>query len=342
MPEMDKLAPESAVTTIPYRDLIGCSLDNNQLFDTDFYDFNCSPHSRQIMRISVVVPFYNSQRYIEHCIQALLEQTYPSQLYEVIMVDNNSTDHSSAIVRKYPGIKLLSEAKQGAYAARNRGVAASKGEVIAFTDPDCVPSRDWLKQIDATFRHSGVRIIIGTQQFALNSLALRLLEDYEDEKNAYIFSSTIKRVYYGHANNMAVRKTLFSELGPFVEIPRGADVVFVRRCIDRKSCDAVCYSRVVKVRHLEIDSGRRYFEKLFIYGRSIRCYGHIANARPMTSRERLFVFRNTIKNKQYSWTRSTFLIGLLFVGLLYWIFGGISAALIPKPIVVPEHPQERL
>jgi hypothetical protein len=87
------------------RDLIGCSLDYNQLFDTDFFDFNCSPHSRQIMRISVVVPFYNSQRYIEHCIQALLEQTYPSQLYEVIMVDNNSTDGSSAIVRKYPGIK---------------------------------------------------------------------------------------------------------------------------------------------------------------------------------------------------------------------------------------------
>lgn len=290
-----------------------------------------------MIHISVIVPFYNSQRYIEHCIQALLDQSYPSQLYEVIMVDNNSTDRSSAIVRKYPRIKLLSEAKQGAYAARNRGVAASSGEILAFTDPDCVPSKDWLQQIDSIFRRSGVGIIIGTQQFALDSLALRLLEDYEDEKNNYILNGTIRRAYYGHTNNMAVRKGLFSELGWFIEIPRGADSVFVRRCVDQNSCDAVRYSRGVKVRHLEIDSRRGYFQKVFLYGKSMRCYGNLANARPLTGRERLLVFRNTIKNKQYSWTRSLYLFGLLSIGLLYWVFGGISAALIPKSLVVSEH-----
>ena len=294
------------------------------------------------IRISVVVPFYNSQRYIEECIQALLAQTYPSSKYEVIMVDNNSTDASSAIVRKYPRIRLLPEPKQGAYAARNRGVAASSGEVIAFTDPDCVPSLDWLEHLDGAMRHSGAQIVTGTQNFAMDSPVLRLLEDYEDEKKDYIFNSTIKSAYYGYANNMAVRRALFSELGPFAEIPRGSDSVFVRRCVDRYSCDAVCYSRSVKVRHLEIDSGRRYFQKAFIYGKSIQCYGSIAHARPMTSRERFFIFRNTVKKKEYSWTRSTLLIGLLFVGLLHWIFGGICATFISKRLVVPEQPQERL
>lgn len=282
------------------------------------------------IRISVVVPFYNSQRYIEDCIQALLAQTYSSRLYEVIMVDNNSTDGSAAVVRKYPRIKLLSEQKQGAYAARNRGVAASQGKIIAFTDPDCVPSSDWLKQIDAAMRHSAARIVVGTHDSAIDSPMLRVLEDYEHEKNNYIFSSPIKTVYYGYTNNMAVQKTLFSELGPFVEIPRGSDVVFVRRCVDRHSCDSVWYSRTVRVRHLEIDSARSYFQKLFIYGRSMRRYGDIANARPINSWERFIVFRNTVKTQEYSWTRSALLLGLLFIGLLYWISGGISAALFSK------------
>jgi hypothetical protein len=139
---------------------------------------------------------------------------------------------------------------------------------------------------------------------------------------------------------MAVQKTLFSELGPLVEIPRGSDVVFVRRCVDRHSCDSVCYSRTIRVRHLEIDSVRRYFEKVFIYGKSIRWYGDIANARPINSWERFLIFRNTGKNQEYPWTRSALLLGLLFIGLLYWISGGISAAFISKRVVVSERDRE--
>lgn len=296
----------------------------------------------ETLRISVVVPFYNTQRYVEECIQALLAQTYPSSHYDVIMVDNNSTDGSSAIVRKYPRIKLLSEPKQGAYAARNRGVAAARGEVIAFTDPDCVPARDWLERLDTAMLEPGTQIVIGSHEFARHSPVLRLLEDYENEKKDYIFNSTIKGVYYGYANNMAVRKTLFGEFGRFVEIPRGADVVFVRRCVDRYSCDAVRYRRSARVRHLEIDCGRSYFQKVFTYGKSIQSYGCIAKARAMTGRERFFVFRNTIRKHKYSWTKSSLLLGLLVVGLLYWIWGGISAVLNPKRLVVFQQPEERL
>ena len=185
-------------------------------------------------------------------------------------------------------------------------------------------------------RHSGVQIVVGTHVFAVHSPALRRFEDYEDGKNDYIFNSTLKRAYYCYANNMAVRKALFSELGPFEEIPRGSDVVFVRRCVDRYSCHAVCYSRSVKVRHLEIDSGRRYLQKVFIYGKSIQRYGSIANARSMSTGERLCIFRNTVKKHGYSWTKSTLLLGLLFVGLLFWISGRISGALIFQRLLEPE------
>lgn len=276
------------------------------------------------IEISVIVPFYNAEPYIEQCAQALLAQTYPSTGYEIIMVDNNSTDRSAAIVREYPRIQLLSERKQGAYAARNRGVAASAGRTLAFTDPDCVPAYDWLSQIETAMRRSGAAVVVGSHQPARDSFLLRMLEDYENEKNNFIFSSTMKAVYYGYTNNMAVRKTLFDELGPFIEMTRGADVVFVRRCVDRYSCDSVWYAPEIRVRHMEIDSPRRYFEKVFTYGNSIQNYGDIANARSITNWERFLVFRKTVQTQNYSWPRSALLLGTLLIGGLYWICGSIT------------------
>lgn len=107
--------------------------------------------------ISVVVPFYNAEKYIEKCAEALLTQSYPTTRYEIIMVDNNSTDRSVDLIKKYPRIKLLSQQKQGSYAARNQGVAASKGTILAFTDADCVPSSDWLQKTRAALHTIGTK-----------------------------------------------------------------------------------------------------------------------------------------------------------------------------------------
>jgi glycosyltransferase involved in cell wall biosynthesis len=252
------------------------------------------------------------------------------------MVDNNSTDRSAAIVGKYPRIKLLAEPKQGAYAARNRGVAAAKGNIIAFTDPDCVPAVDWLERIASEMTNPDTRIVIGRHEPAGRSLVLDMLEDYENEKNNYIFNSTIKRIYYGYTNNMACRRSLLDELGPFQEMARGSDVVLVRRCVDKYSCTVVRYCPDIRVRHLEIDSPEKYFRKLFVYGGSIQRYGSIANARPITNRERFLVFRQTVRSQKYSWRRSTLLFGLLLIGLVYWAFGGISGTLHSRRQVMSE------
>jgi hypothetical protein len=123
-------------------------------------------------------------------------------------------------------------------------------------------------------------------------------------------------------------------LGLFVELPRGSDVILVRRCVDRYSCDSVCYARAVGVRHLEIDSARCYFRKFFTYGKSIRTYGIIANARPITGRERWLVYRNTVKRHAYSSPKSTALLAVLALGFLYWIAGGVSAALFSRRVLI--------
>lgn len=278
---------------------------------------------RRVIHISVVVPFYNSERYISECIESLLSQKYPMENYEIIMVDNNSTDASADIVRRYSHVKSVSEKRQGAYAARNRGLKEARGEVIAFTDPDCVPFSDWLKEIELAMADSDVGVVIGSHQLARDSFLLSILADYENEKKNYIFNNKIKEAYYGHTNNMAVRKKLFDEMGLFIERSRGADTIFVCQCIELYSSDVIRYSPTVQVRHMEIDNVGTYFRKVSVYGSSSQKYRDIVCSRPLTNWERFIVFRRTVQSRRYSWIKSSFLLGLLAAGLVYWLLGNI-------------------
>jgi Glycosyl transferase family 2 len=117
--------------------------------------------SRSDLTISVVVPFHNEARYIARCIESLLQQNYLPDRYEIIMVDNNSTDNSAEQVAAHARVKLLAEARPGSYAARNRGVAHATGDVIAFTDGDCIASHDWLRTIASAMQHTDAKILLG-------------------------------------------------------------------------------------------------------------------------------------------------------------------------------------
>jgi glycosyltransferase involved in cell wall biosynthesis len=95
-------------------------------------------------RVSVIIPIYNDAGRLERCLAAIEAQTYPRGAFEVIVVDNGSTDDVGSVAARFPSVRLLFEATPGSYAARNTGFAASKGDLIAFTDADCVPDPGWL------------------------------------------------------------------------------------------------------------------------------------------------------------------------------------------------------
>lgn len=273
------------------------------------------------VKISVVLPVYNAETYIEDCIRALLSQNYPVDQYEIIMVDNNSKDRSPEIIKRYPDIKYLKRSKQGSYAARNTGILQAKGEIIAFTDADCEPSVDWLQNIEDAFRHPEICVILGRNQFVSDLHILSMLTEYEAEKAAYVFSCDDKTMYYGYTNNMAIRKKLFNRVGLFLEIPRGADVIFVRCVVEDCSCDAVRYFSNIRVRHLEISSKRIYLKKQYIYGKSYRNYRKIKRTRALTNLERLEVFKATCKTNQYPYTKSCLLFFILLIGAICYEFG---------------------
>jgi glycosyltransferase involved in cell wall biosynthesis len=273
---------------------------------------------------SVIVPVHNTAAHLERCISALLGQDYPRGEFEILMVDNNSTDGSAGILARAQGIRALSEAKQGSYAARNRGVREAHGSILAFTDSDCAPDARWLRAIGAGLADPAVQVVLGCRRPAHDTGLIRLLADYENKKDEHVFVSHAAERYYGFTNNMAVRRSTFERYGPFVERPRGSDTIFVRRVAEGEGCDAVIYAPVMRVAHAELTGVGAYYRKMFTYGRSRQLYRHIVRTRPLSSAERLEALRATVRDGGYSWLPAAALAALLGGGMAAWSLGSQS------------------
>jgi len=99
-----------------------------------------------IPEVSVIVPVYNDAERLRKCLRALKGQTYPGDRYNVIVVDNGSTDDVESVARLFDNVVLEKEEQKGVSAATNRGISVSNGEVLAFTDSDCIPAHDWIEK----------------------------------------------------------------------------------------------------------------------------------------------------------------------------------------------------
>jgi glycosyltransferase involved in cell wall biosynthesis len=133
-------------------------------------------HNVESPLISVIVPFFDSERHIAACIESLLSQDAAGAPYEILLIDNGSTDNSRAIVERYPELIVLEESKPGAYAARNTGIRQTRAPLIAFTDADCVVAPDWLRSIQTAMQDRAVAVLLGHCSYPRSaSLGLRLL-----------------------------------------------------------------------------------------------------------------------------------------------------------------------
>jgi glycosyltransferase involved in cell wall biosynthesis len=104
--------------------------------------------------LSVVVPVRDGEATLATCLQGLAAQSLPRDRFEVIVVDDGSTDASAAIAERLATL-VVSRPAGGAGAARNTGWHAARGRWVAFTDADCLPSRSWLAALDAAIARNG-------------------------------------------------------------------------------------------------------------------------------------------------------------------------------------------
>jgi len=100
-------------------------------------------------RISLIIPAYNEERYLARCLDSIAAQT--ERPFEVIVVDNNSTDKTATIAKRYPFVTLLHEARQGRSFAQNTGFDAATGTILARIDVDAIVPPDWVAKITEYF-----------------------------------------------------------------------------------------------------------------------------------------------------------------------------------------------
>ena len=114
---------------------------------------------KNCLHVSLVIPAYNEESHLAACLEAIAHQTV--QPYEVIVVDNNSSDQTIAIACRYPFVKILHESRQGVVFARNTGFNAARGDIIGRTDGDSILAPDWIAQVQRTFANPSVEAASG-------------------------------------------------------------------------------------------------------------------------------------------------------------------------------------
>lgn len=114
------------------------------------------------MKISVVVPAFNEEKYIRNCLESLKNQEMPAD--DIIVVDNNCTDKTINIAKKYP-VRIIKEKKRGIIFARNTGFNAAKHEIIARCDADTIVPKNWVKRIKLNFAKKKIDGLTGPASF---------------------------------------------------------------------------------------------------------------------------------------------------------------------------------
>lgn len=111
--------------------------------------------------LSIIVPVRNGADSIGSCLTSLAAADYPADRREIVVVDNGSTDRTAEIVRGFPVRYVTAPERRGAPAARNVGIRAAQGEILAFTDADCVVTKGWLRAIARAFERPDVGAVAG-------------------------------------------------------------------------------------------------------------------------------------------------------------------------------------
>lgn len=189
--------------------------------------------------ISVVVPARNEEAMIEACLKSILSQK--PLPHEVILVDNGSTDQTSEIGRSL-GVRVIYQPKPGLHIARQTGLEAATGEVVAATDADCLVEPGWVAAIQEAFNDPEVVETYGPLEFFDGPLLDRLFSRYGYPVFLQIMANLGQPNTAG--GNHAVRRQVALEVGGY-DVPYGEDLRLMLKLKERGRIVYVPKARVL-------------------------------------------------------------------------------------------------
>jgi glycosyltransferase AglE len=187
--------------------------------------------------ISVIVPVFNEEQSIGRLLQGLHSQLQPLDSFEVVLVDNGSTDGTLNLVREFNlqgklNIRILHELKRSSYAARNRGVKeAGSVKYIVFIDADCVPKAEWLCNGIQAMERSNADLVGGHVcfEFSENPSAAEVVDSFTNLQMQH----GIETGGFTRTANLFVKRTVFDRIGLFdPEVQSGEDIRWTKKATD--------------------------------------------------------------------------------------------------------------
>jgi len=194
--------------------------------------------------VSIIVPVYNGEHRLPTLLSALHDQTYPN--LEILIVDNNSTDNTAAIIKADSSVIYVWEGlQQGCSAARNAGLRIAQGEILAFTDDDCIPETDWVSEGVRSLSSGKYNLAGGAIQFFFSEAP-----GFAEWLDACQFLDQARYVPIGFAvtANLFIRRQVYERIGPFNgAVVSGGDVLFCRRA--REHGFSMIYAEAARISH---------------------------------------------------------------------------------------------
>lgn len=175
--------------------------------------------------VSVIVPVYNGAGTISACLESLLNQDYPTEACEIIVVENGSTDRTTQVVEKYP-VHLFHSPLRGPAPARNLGLTQSEADIVAFTDADCIAHPGWLSELVRPYAEAEVGGVGGAILTYAHE-GRNVVELFSDDHSPLVNFISGEHEFLPHlyTANASYRRRLLNAIGGFnANLVTGEDV----------------------------------------------------------------------------------------------------------------------
>lgn len=172
------------------------------------------------IKFSIIIPVYNTEKYLKKCLDSVFNQTYNN--YEVIAINDGSTDNSEELIKKYDNLIYLKQANQGLSMARNNGIKKANGDYLIFLDSDDYIEKDLLLNLSEEIKNQDIvryQLAVTTNKNSISysessfdsvngGQAFELISKFNFIENAYLYA--IKRSYWAD-NNFEFKKNRYHE-----------------------------------------------------------------------------------------------------------------------------------
>jgi glycosyltransferase involved in cell wall biosynthesis len=181
--------------------------------------------------VSVIVPVRNGEKTIEKLMEALVAQDYPKDRIQIIIVDNGSRDRTIEIIKKFPVMLAEENSMHSSYAARNTGLSLARGEIIGFTDADCIPELNWISAGVRALNEENADLAGGRVHFTFS--ARESAAEYFDSIHFLDNEKYVKNKRGAATANLFVRANVFKQIGLFPNVQSGGDMLLTGKALEK-------------------------------------------------------------------------------------------------------------